>query len=58
MVDGEGKSQHRGVVHWMSRTRLMPAAKLATTRQIGPIDDRDRVESLSRLPRHFAVAIP
>jgi hypothetical protein len=25
---------------------------------LDPIDDRDRVESLSPLPRHLAVAVP
>ena len=35
-------------------TRLLPARKA----ELDPIDDRDRVESLSRLPRHGAVAIP
>jgi CO/xanthine dehydrogenase FAD-binding subunit len=36
------------------RTRLLPARKA----ELDPIDDRDRVESLSPLPRHGAVAIP
>jgi hypothetical protein len=39
-----------------TRTRWRPIYTVEVV--FDPIDDRDRVESRSPLPRHFAVAIP
>ena len=46
VLDPSRNSQHP--------TRLLPARKA----ELDPFDDRDRVESLSPLPRPGAVAIP